>query len=321
MDDEKIELGYNNKNKINEPPQEHYKTKQQSNHSGKYNVKPRGVKSLTTFTTQDEEKLSHGRQIFLDAFMKLPKGKMEKEMKAFRKAYITKFQKRKGYLYGNMTRAMSINMFETFLRSMTPDEFRFKVLCLSSFYLGGLRSGEARLLNLRDVDLQNNKIMINSEKKDGAKDEQPLPDAWKFALDEYIQTYFKDIEYNDGYLFFNKTGQKGPLSQGWIERKFRQVCARQECQAVGLNKIYGQSNHPTNNGRRLFLFTFHSLRWTFCREALKRVNIVFVKSLMRHTSLDSTLHYSQPGRNELNPAANKVFSSAPEIKQQGSYDL
>lgn len=208
-------------------------------------------------------------------------------------------------------KAMPFDDVNKFFAAFQPHEYRIRTLFATQCYLG-LRIGEVVQMKLEDLDFQNEIVRIKTEKTGffTVLDSMAMHAQLKQLLLEYIQFYEKEIQEQDGYLFFANTtrGKNKFITSSCARNVFRRVCKR-----AGLTDFYGyrepRSELPIKQGK-LWKYTTHSLRYAFARFLHKEngVPLELMQLLMRHTDINSTRIYCAPDPKEANKELHRIFA-------------
>ncbi|HUC38913.1 MAG TPA: site-specific integrase [Candidatus Acidoferrum sp.] len=245
----------------------------------------------------------------------LSKWRVEELNKLISQFYLHKWKRRRTPRYGAINKGFTQKELEVFLDAVK--EPRFKLLFSYQAYLG-LRIGEVCKLNLKDFDFKIRELRVHTEKAH-TLDTLIVP---QFLFEQtllYINTYQKEIEAAEGYLFYKdkqKSHNKGDcINLNYARNKFREYIS-----LTALNETYASTDEstPDRTKRTLHRLTSHSLRHyaitTFNRAV--NGNITLTKAFARHKSVNSTQVYIHTSKEELYGAIDKAFFDAAEIKMR-----
>ena len=184
----------------------------------------------------------------------------------------------------------------------------------------GLRVGEVVRIKSSDINWGKNKIRIETEKANTI-DFMHLHDKVRIPLRCWVRKYPKEIEENEGFIFFSDLKNRKHISKHWLPRIFRETCA-----IAKLDDIYGIAddiNNPTRKDRperKLYRLTTHSLRHYFitkvygsCKDPLK------TQKLARHCEFKSTQTYIHLNQDDLDNTITNVFGNS--LNSIGAEDM
>lgn len=144
------------------------------------------------------------------------------------------------------------------LRQATPEDWWVFICLLIST---GMRTGEARALRRRDVDLDSNAVIVREGKSQQARRRVPLTGEARELLSDWID----DLDLQGGERLFQDLNQ-GRLSYAWTKIR----------EAAGLEDV-----------------RLHDLRHTYAVHAAKAgMPLVALKHRLGHANIDQTMRYA-----------------------------
>jgi len=205
--------------------------------------------------------------------------------------------------YGKMRRWFTKEELKKFFNAFNrddPQEFRFWFF-FRTVYSFGLRISEALSLKIDNIFWKQKALAVQRAKRNYTQ-LLPMSDWYIAELHQYCLMFKPQIEAYRWLFFSSNPNNEGkPWSTAPVRRKFREICVR-----AGLDRGYGVST----NGKKLYIFTVHSLRHSFAKHLLLNgENIRTVQELLGHAKLSSTEVYTQVVEEELRRALNKLHSS------------
>lgn len=184
---------------------------------------------------------------------------------------------------------LSFNDTETKLLLATIPEGSLKNVVLLGLYTG-CRLNEILNIQIKDIDLNERIITIRNKPdfktKTGKIRQIPISDSLRGLLESLLGQVNNVYELNnpETYLFRNGKGLR--FDKNFISKKFKFYLRR--------------AGFPEK-------FHFHCLRHTFITTLIKKgVNINFVKELVGHSQLSTTMNYIHIVTDDLREAVNKI---------------
>ena len=193
---------------------------------------------------------------------------------------------------------------------LTIESLKYRLLFSLLGHMG-LRIGEAVVIKLEDINLEEQYIKIKTEKqKRYTIDIQPYPKSIEPLLFAYLKRYEKKISRNGGWLFPQRLDNGNHITDRSARKTFA-VC-RSESK---LDYSYAVANDIRNpvqckrGSRKLYNRTLHSFRHWY-KLKLDKANVPYgmVKVLMRHKGGSVTDQYGQYSLEEKKDAIDQVFS-------------
>jgi site-specific recombinase XerD len=134
-------------------------------------------------------------------------------------------------------------------------------------YRKGLRASEIGKITMDKLDLENNRVYIESLKK-SMSCFMPLNQDEKVLLKEYIEKY-QPVK----YLFYGKTKEK-PISRKTLDKKIKKYGKKAE---LPKDKLH-----------------FHTLRHSLAIHLLQAgIDVRIVQKIMRHKDIKNTMIYTE----------------------------
>ena len=237
-----------------------------------------------------------------------PKHELETKITELNKALRERYPHPGKAKYGKLCRYLNDDQLKIFFDSIPPNWIRERFFFFTCFMFA-LRVGEALQIKLEDVDAVTGVLAVHSEKKEpGCIEYLPVPVSWLADFEWFREKFAMFLEVKDNFLFYSDRPAQKHWGASYVRRIFRTVCEFPACRDWGLNKTYGPMGQ-TKDGRRAFLYTVHSLR----HSALKRVcdlhGIRKAAEYGRHSSLDSTMIYTQVSVEELREIGDSLNGS------------
>lgn len=161
-------------------------------------------------------------------------------------------------------------------------------LLFTLMYQTGIRAGEASEIKISDIDRDEQKIKIKSEKK---SDLETRPVFYQSSLEPLLYDWIgmgqrqawtnAPVEQNEGYLFVT---QQGPYMQPLQINKM----VRRRADDAGIQEV----RYTDASGDDRLRVTSHTLRHTFAVHRLKSgMPIRFLQKLMGHSNIETTEQY------------------------------
>ncbi|MFH2106366.1 MAG: site-specific integrase [Candidatus Micrarchaeota archaeon] len=233
----------------------------------------------------------------------LTKWNLVKAIALLSEARKCRFLRRKTPKYGSMNKGFTNEELERFF-SVIDDH---KMHLLFSFQaILGLRIGEAIRINIKDLNLKNRDLRIETEKS-GKTDYLLMPQKLFDATIQYINSYETEVAKAGGFLFFSlssgnrKQGTENHLSSETVRGLFRDYARKAKLQET---YAYSSGSSPRN----LYRLSPHSLRHyaitNFCRK--NGGNVMLSSKFARHNSLQSTMVYIHTEKQELYEGIDKA---------------
>jgi len=173
----------------------------------------------------------------------------------------------------------------------TPIEQAIFMIC----YRAGLRRGEIQTLKTSDVDLENRMLRVYSTKNNTTR-YIPVSDELAYYLQEYLRTR-PPCEHPE--LFITRHGN--PLGKSTLDRWFRRWMKQ-----AGLKDKH---------------YRLHDLRHSAATNWIRNgLNIVEVKQLLGHTSIESIGRYLHHAMNETRAKVNRIHFGQEDDSPRASTD-
>ena len=169
-------------------------------------------------------------------------------------------------------------------------------------YMCGLRSSEARLLKVGDVDLENGILTINHSKKDNSRlvpMSAPLTERCRH-YSEMVHPYPVSEDY-----YFPATGSK-PMTIGNVYKNFRRFLWRAGISHGG--RGYGPRTHDFRHA-----YAVHCLKKWVKQEKDLTAYLPVLKTYMGHDSFEETAYYLRLTADLFSDITLKLETRYPEI--------
>lgn len=178
----------------------------------------------------------------------------------------------------------------------------------------GFRIGELSPIKLNNIDFRRGVISLITEKANVSSD-QPVPNITLELLQEWIEHNRKEIEANNGFVFFSKNPfyDREVITKDTFRNYFQKFRKRSNlCSSYAERNDTKNSRHKTN--RQLHKLSSHSFRRTYLTELYQECRKKeLVKVLARHKKRDVTDQYIYFSHEEQLELVNKVFEREPFI--------
>lgn len=236
--------------------------------------------------------------------LKLSKHRLSQLAKMANKERERRYVHSKTPKYGNLNKGFTQEELEKFFKHCTNEKTTMIFQLMA--YLG-LRIGEAVSLPIKNIDLENKQLYVQTQKADTA-DSLYLHEKIYRLLQEYINKHQHEINAS-GYLFpVVKSVSSHPyISPIWARRCFSQALKKAKLDAIYC--LSKDSDFQTKRG--LHRLTTHSLRHYFITTVYKNTkDPVIAQKLARHKKLQTTQIYINISNNDLEKAIRKTFQDA-----------
>jgi integrase len=237
----------------------------------------------------------------------LPKHYLVEIRKQVTAQFVKRFKKSRIPKYGSLNKGFNEQEVQAFFKVIKNPKFH---LLFSYQAQLGLRLGEARRINIKDIKFESRELVVKTEKAmtlDTLLIPAPL---FKETLD-YINANKKAIERAAGYLFFKEKGKgrtlEPYLDEGYVRNQFTEFINK-----AGLDEVYDVSDEsaPNKASRKLHRLTTHSLRhYAITRFAEQTNGNVFLTSkFARHLQPSVTMTYINTNKKQLYENIDGAFS-------------
>lgn len=217
--------------------------------------------------------------------------KLIKALSEERKVRYARHRQRK---YGNMNKGFSPEELRRFFLMPMHPTARLAFLVMA---FRGLRIGEVVRIRAQDIDLQQRRLYLHTEKA-GTNDSLFLDDYLYTLLDNRLRNHQDAITAHQGYLLYRGKGANPNeyISPNWLRNEFRRVIKE-----AGLDRCYAESDERTGRTpRKLHRLTTHSLRHTFATRFYKKTkDLILTSKALRHRDTKSTITYIHSDQTEL----------------------
>ena len=228
----------------------------------------------------------------------LPKHYMVEVRKQVTAQFKKRFKKSRVPKYGSLNKGFEEREVQAFFRVVKNPKFH---LLFSYQAQLGLRMGEARRINIKDIKFESRELVVKTEKAmtlDTLLIPAPL---FKETLD-YISANKKAIEGASGYLFFKEKGKgrtlEPYLAEGYVRNQFTEFIDK-----AALDEVYDMSDEsaPNKNPRKLHRLTTHSLRHYAITHFAEQTNgnVFLTSKFARHSKPGTTMTYISTDRKAL----------------------
>jgi len=171
----------------------------------------------------------------------------------------------------------------------------------------GFRQSECSNLKLGDIDWYRGIIVLRKQKNKVEYEPVPMPDIIAEKLRKHISEYKLKIIGSNGYIFFG-IGKSG-ISGGAVRRFINHLR-----EASGITSSYKSSA----DGRKLYTFSFHTLRHYYLTMAYKKLRDIRATQVVgRHKSINSALRYQHLDVDDKRNFINTIFTEAPKTEIEG----
>ncbi len=246
----------------------------------------------------------------------LPKHRLEGLILALRKELRRRYIRKKPSKYGNLNKGFTDEELGKFLSCCLNLKAKLAFRLMANL---GLRIGEVARIRIYDIDLNNRRFQLISEKTRKA-DSLYLHDEVLEILKLWMDTNYEEIVAHDGYILYSevKCNKMKHVSSHWLRNAFRQAAI-----LSGLNETYGHSDEMFDRAeRRLHRLTTHSLRHYFITKVYKTLkDPIIAQKLARHSDIKSTQVYIHTAQNDLDGSLSRVFEKNLLDKQKEQEDL
>jgi len=242
----------------------------------------------------------------------LPKHDLVEIRKIIIAQFKKRFQRSRVPKYGSLNKGFDEQEISAFFRVVNNPKFH---LLFSYQAQLGLRLGEARRINIKDIKFESRELVVKTEKAmtlDTLLIPAPL---FKETLD-YIKVNTKAIETSVGYLFFKEKG-KGRTSEPYLDEGYVRNQFTAFINKAGLDEVYDMSDEsiPTKGSRKLHRLTTHSLRhYAITHFAEQNNGNVFLTSkFARHMQPTVTMTYINTNKKQLYDGIDGAFGVSQAI--------
>jgi len=248
----------------------------------------------------------------------LSKSQMEELTTTIRKAYLSRFKRRRTPKYGNLNKGFTEPQLNMFFRAI--DDVRFKLLFQFQATLG-LRVGESVKVNIGDIDFETRELRIHTEK---AKilDSLIIPISLFQELIVYIKEHKDRIEAAKGYLFYKEASKdQYQRAEPYFELNYVRRRFREYIDIADIDDVYDVSEETRANKkpRGLHRLTTHSLRHYAITKFAKSTNgnLILTSRFARHTDPSTTMVYISKDKKELYGAIDSMaVGEAESLKRR-----
>jgi integrase len=204
-----------------------------------------------------------------------------------------RFLRRRQPKYGTMNKGFTDEELEIFFRFVEDPKFR---LLFSYQAVLGLRIGEVVKIHIRDINLKNKELRIDTE-KGKRTDYLPIPQQLFNETLEFITQNEDEITSHKGYVFWSKYDTKRSCPH--VQTNYARNVFQQAIKKSKLDESYAIADGKTP--RLLHRLTTHSLRhYAITNHAKKNNgNVVLASKFARHARLETTMTYIYTGKEEL----------------------
>lgn len=176
--------------------------------------------------------------------------------------------------------SFSDRQFHRFISVLKEEKRRRNDFLFSFMYAYALRVSEASAFKLEYIDEDRGKVLIIASKKGKVREydfnPEDTPKLWrKYRCWLKERTLLRGAEKNPHLFITRLSGSSKPMSKDAMQAEFKRVCEKAGIATSGWNG-----------------FSIHSLRHTVAKNALfAGENVVTIKKLLRHKSLETTKEY------------------------------
>ncbi|MBI4447548.1 tyrosine-type recombinase/integrase [Candidatus Woesearchaeota archaeon] len=223
-----------------------------------------------------------------------------------------KYKRRKQAKYGSLNRGFTDAELKRFMGVIRNEK---AWMCFNLMANLGLRVGEVVILKWEDIDFQNKRVRVHTEKAQTI-DFLPMTERVQKLLRLWVQKSPPEANRED-YLF---RGQRlEHASPNWLRREFRDAC-----KLADLNETYGDSEETMIERKRsLYRLTTHSLRHYFITRVYNKTkNPIHSQRLARHKDFGSTQVYIHCTDADLTESMAEAFrEEGANLNKEDTEDL
>lgn len=208
-----------------------------------------------------------------------------------------KYHKRKGRALGLQSKAMPHSIYEQLIKYVGLNVGEKQKLALEFEGIEGARGEDLVQLKESDLDFNSHVVKIHNQKRDRWY-QLPINEHLEKELKKFISDHHQDIVEHHGFVFYslNPVQKSDHLSEKYLKNVVFNAL-----QDLKLNKTYGIAS----NGRKLYLYTLHSLRGHCATQIMNKTNdLRVVQEVLDHqpNSANVTMLYLERNENQLKKA-------------------